>query len=91
MAHPSGFDAMGLPVPPERISEAYRHAKDMGLNTEDAFTIVGYMADALERDDPHRALRSSSVGFKAEKQPAPLDLTGRYRLLAVLCTDPPKR
>lgn len=89
MSAPNGFDAMGREVPSERVAEAYRHAKEMGLNTEDAFTVVGYMADAIERDDPYRALLDGSAGFK--KQIVPLDLTGRYRLMAVLCTDPSHR
>ena len=86
-----GYEAFGRPVPPERLTEAYRHAKDMGLGTEDAFTVVGWMADAIERDDPFRALKDSSESFSANKRIVPLDLTGRYRLMAVLCTPPPKR
>lgn len=88
MADPveSGYAAMGHPVPPERMGEAYRHAKEMGLGTEEAMTVVGWMADAIERDDPYRALQDRSAGFK--DQIVPLDLTGRYRLMAVLLTSP---
>jgi hypothetical protein len=42
------------------------------------------MADAIERDDPFRALQDSSASFN--DRIVPLDLTGRYRLMAVLLT-----
>lgn len=88
---PSDFDAMGHPVPAERVSAAYKAAKEMGLGTQDAMRVVGYMTDAIERDDPYRALKDSSAGFVAdagEGVNALLDLTGRYRLLATLCSHP---
>lgn len=72
-----GFEAMGHPVSDHRRETAYRHARDMGLSSEQSMRVVGAMADAVERDDPYRALGTAGE---------PLDITGRYRLLAVLCT-----
>lgn len=66
------------------MAAAYEAAKEMGLDTEQAMTIVGWMANALERDEPYTALMDRSAGFS--NQIVPLDLTGRYRLMATLLT-----
>lgn len=78
-----GFAAMGKPVPPHRKAEAMKHCKAMGLthNTEQLMTLIDGMSNKLERDDPYEAMR---IGMKY------LDLTGTYRLMAVLLCDPPK-
>ena len=77
----SGFDAMGKPVPMHRRTAALEHCRQMGLtNTEDAWNCVGGMAQQLERDRPYEAM---AAGMKY------LDLTGVYRLMAVLlCAEP---
>lgn len=73
-----GFDAMGKPVPQYRRQAGYDTCKDMGLNrAEDRWSVVNGMAEQLERDKPHEAME---IGMKY------LDLTGTYRLMAVLCT-----
>lgn len=94
---PTGFDAMGHPVPHERLADAYRAVKDMipGISTEDAMSLVGRVADRLERDDPYGALREATGAPVARHPSSPqrehvpqpgvrLDLTGGYRLLAHL-------
>lgn len=74
----SGFAAFGKPVPFYRRSAADAHMKAMGVTDAEArFTCIGAMSDAIARDDPHRAMQ------EAHKH---LDVTGVYRLLAVLCT-----
>lgn len=78
-----GFDAMGHPVPSNRLSAAYTAYRDMVPNasTEEAMTAVGRFAELVERDEPFNIV--GKVG-----DPSGLDLTGRYRILATLCTEP---
>ena len=73
----SGFNAMGKPVPFYRREAGYQHCKQMGLGSDGSFAAVGGMSEALERDEPHNAI---GAGMKY------LDLTGAYRLMAVLLT-----
>jgi hypothetical protein len=74
----SGFDAMGKPMPLHRCTVALHHCRDMGLtNTEQAMACVSGMAAQLARDEPYEAL---AVGMRY------LDITGCYRLIAVLLT-----
>lgn len=73
------FHAMGKPVPYLRRVKAESHLREMGLqDTGVMFTLVCRMAEALERDQPSEAMR---LGREQ------LDLTGTYRLMAVLCSD----
>jgi hypothetical protein len=72
-----GFAALGKPVPFWRQGAGYEHAKAMGLDSGRAFEIVGIFADKIKRDEPHAALEA---GLKY------LDVTGIYRLLAVMLT-----
>lgn len=72
-----GFDAMGKPIPSYRRQAAYAHCKDMGLDAEASWSAVSGMADQLERDKPYEAMEA---GMRW------LDLTGTYRLMAVLLT-----
>jgi hypothetical protein len=73
-----GFGAMGKPIPPHRRQAAYEHVKAMGVKDSDqAMTLVGTVADQLERDKPYEAM---AAGMKH------IDLTGTYRLMAVLLT-----
>lgn len=77
----SGFNAMGKPVPMFRRQAALDHCKAMGLtDTQDAWACVGRMSEALERDEPYKAMEAGMVY---------LDLTGTYRLMAVLLSAEP--
>jgi len=97
---PSGFDAFGHPVPAHRLTSAYNAVKEMipDISTEDAFSIVGKCANCIERDQPFEILGSVTqeqaiinwlkTGRGNAQVLGPhlsrIDLTGRYRLLAVL-------
>lgn len=75
---PSGFNAMGHPIPLDRASEALQHLRIMwpDITTEKAMEIVGQMSEALRRDDPYGAQKA---GMKAG-----LDLCGTHRVMSVL-------
>lgn len=74
----SGFNAFGKDVPPHRRQAAYEHCKSMGLtDSEDMWTCVNGMAEQIARDEPYEAMK---IGMRY------VDLTGTYRLIAVLCT-----
>lgn len=73
-----GFNAMGKPVSFARRQAGYDHCKDMGLKShDDRMAVVNAVANKLERDQPYEAM---SEGMRY------LDLTGTYRLMAVLLT-----
>lgn len=74
-----GFAAMGQPVPFYRQQAAYEHATSMGCEKAAAHSCVGAMAEALARDKPYEAMEA---GMRY------VDLTGTYRLMAVLLTSP---
>lgn len=94
------MNAMGHPIPFERMQAAYEAVKDMvpGISTEDAMILVGRVAGALERDQPYEAMRLATkapierglaaLPAESDYPPVLLDLTGGYRLLAHLLTDP---
>lgn len=71
----SGFAAMGKPVPFYRQQVGYEHCKAMGLDSESAFSAVRVMSEQLQRDKPAEAMESALKY---------LDVTGVYRLMAVL-------
>lgn len=73
----NGFDAMGKPVPFYRRQAAYDTCREIGLGTEAAYSAVSGMAEQLGRDQPYEAM---AAGMKY------LDLTGTYRVMAVLLT-----
>lgn len=73
----SGFNRMGHPIPARARAIGYEHCKEMGLNSARAWECVQAVADQLERDKPYEA---QAAGMKF------LDLTGTYRLFAVLLT-----
>ena len=74
-----GFDAFGKFVDPSRRAAAYQHCKQMGLiDPQEAWECVNGMAEQVARDQPYEAIR---IGMRY------VDLTGCYRLLAVLCTE----
>jgi len=78
----TGFGAMGKPVPFYRRQAAMDHARAMGVDKKMAMEVAGKMAEALERDKPYEAMQAGTQV---------LDLTGTYRLMAVLCTAPKPR
>ncbi len=72
-----GFAAMGKPIPDYRRDEAYRTCRrEFEMSSSKAMGTVQGMADSLERDKPYQAL---AAGMKYG-----VDLTGSYRLMAVL-------
>lgn len=78
MKIPSGFEALGKPIPLWRKQEAYTCCSLMGSGDPGAnMEVVGLMSTALERDHPYDALEAGQKVF---------DLTGAYRLMAVLLT-----
>lgn len=71
-----GMSAMGKPVPLWRRDAALKHYRDMGgSKTEKAMYHINRMADRLERDQPYEAMQEGMFI---------VDLTGTYRLMAVL-------
>lgn len=83
----SGFDAMGHQVPPFRKTEGEKHLKSMGFNkpgdAERRYDLIARMSDQIARDNSHGAME--------EAYKMGLDVTGVYRLLAVLlCAEEPK-
>ena len=73
-----GFANIGKPIPSFRQDEAYRTCrKEFGMDANKSFSTVQGIVGALERDRPHEAM---SLGMRH------VDLTGVYRLFAVLLT-----
>jgi hypothetical protein len=73
----TGFAAMGAPIPFSRRQAAYDCAKGMGVEADDCFTLTDAMSQQLERDKPYEA-QQTALKY--------VDLTGAYRLMAVLLT-----
>ena len=71
----SGFAAMGSRVPNYRRDAAYQWLRSIGIDREQSWSTVVRMAECLERDEPH-------VAMKAAEEI--VDLTGAYRLMALL-------
>lgn len=82
----NGFEAMGHAVPAFRKTAGEAALKDMGFdgptNSEKRYDIVARMSSCIERDNSHEALE---LALKEG-----LDVTGCYRLLAVLLCEPEK-
>ncbi len=74
-----GFAAMGKPIPLYRKQAAFEHCREIGLDTPKSWAVVNDMSDKLQRDKPYEA---QAGGMKY------LDLTGTYRIMAVLLTSP---
>lgn len=73
---PTGFNALGHPVPATRKQAGYELCLKMGIQDKDvAWHLIEDMARLIERDKPFEA---QELGLKH------LDLTGHYRLMAVL-------
>jgi len=76
---PSGFNAMGHPVPMSRRANAYQHCKNMGcLDDAVIWVTINAMSNHLCRDNPYLAMQE---GMRL------VDLIGTYRLMAVLLTN----
>lgn len=89
---PSGFAAYGFPVPSYRKHAAHANYRDMNpdISTEDATRDIDTLCQFIERDQPYEAegywrKEMDGAGYAASPRRA-LDLTGYYRLLAVLMT-----
>jgi hypothetical protein len=76
-----GMNNMGKPIPDFRRDNAYHDCKAMGLGSADAMAAVSECAEQLERDKPYEA-QGRAMKY--------LDLTGAYRLFAVLLVSPEK-
>lgn len=77
-----GFANMGKPIPAFRRQAAYDWLRSLGLTPERADKGVSGMCAALERDKPYDAMQAGMLV---------VDLTGTYRLMAVLLTSPKPR
>jgi hypothetical protein len=73
------MDNMGKPIPVSRKEWAYELLKEWGLTPDTATGLISKMSEQLERDKPYEAMEACK-DF--------VDLTGAYRLMAVLLTDP---
>lgn len=96
----TGFNAMGKPVPPNRVQKGYILIKEiLGCNNEQAWNIVNRCKILIEKDmaayiigvvSLEQGFRKELFGAKykyADEMLASIDLTGRYRLLAEILTD----
>lgn len=73
-----GFNAMGKRVPLARKNRALAHIREMGVtDAQRAMECIDGMSEQIERDQPYKAYE---VAMKY------VDLTGTFRLFAVLCT-----
>lgn len=71
-----GMNSMGKPISFSRRAAADSHCKEMGMKDADKrIAVVNGMSEYLERDKPYEAIQE---GMRY------LDLTGTYRLMAVL-------
>lgn len=82
----TGFNAMGMTVPSNRKQNAYETIKQImpKASNDLAQSIVSKCSAIIERDEPFRIV---GANHELDKDLATIDLTGRYRLMAVLLTD----
>ncbi len=82
----SGFQAIGKPIPSHRLTNAYQTVKEIlpNVSTETAMSIVGKAASHLEHDTPHELI---GAVYSLQNDLKLIDVTGRYRLMAVLLTN----
>lgn len=72
-----GFGNMGKPIPDFRKDEAYRTCRqEFGMDASKSMGTVQGCAQSLERDKPYEAMEAAMKYG--------VDLTGAYRLIAVL-------
>jgi hypothetical protein len=99
----TGFNAMGKPVPVNRLQKGYKAVKEILPNVENelAWVIANRCKNFIERDECSYLIGYTSLrelllkeldfgGIRqnaADKYIAMIDLTGRYRLLAEMLTD----
>lgn len=96
----TGFNAMGLSVPANRLQTGYETVKEMlGCNNETAMLIARRVARFIEKDmisyiigdvclaDTLKRQLFDSSPVAVDEEIASIDLIGRYRLLAVMLTD----
>ncbi len=69
------MNMMGKPILMKARAEGYEHCKAMGLTPARSMECVNAVAEQLQRDKPYEA---QAAGMKF------LDLTGTYRLFAVM-------
>lgn len=77
-----GFANMGKPIPFWRQQNGYDDCRQMGLTEVNAHAAVSEVSEQLARDKPYEAM---AAGMKY------LDLTGTYRLFAVLLISPQRK
>lgn len=96
----TGFNAMGMPVPVNRLHAGYKTVKEiLDCDNELAWSIANRCKYYIEKDKCayiigmvsledilKKELFTSNKGY-ADAVLASIDLTGRYRLLAVMLTD----
>ena len=84
--YPAGFKGFGNPVPSNRTSKAYKTVKEIlpGASSELAYSIVSKSAEYIRKDEPFKII-GAVEGLDEDLKK--IDVTGRYRLLAVLLTD----
>lgn len=70
------MNAMGHPIPSEGREAGYRACRAMGLDAADAWELTGRVARLMEDDQPYEAEQVALA--------SPLDVTGYYRLAAIL-------
>lgn len=77
----TGMAAMGKPIPYNRKSAALETVRAMvpGISTEEGMAVVDSVSLLLQRDQPYQAQKAA---LKT------LNLTGTYRLIAVLLSEP---
>ena len=81
----SGFNSFGKLVPGVRMQKGYETVKEMlNCDNELASYIVGKCSELIKQDKPFEIV-GAIEGL--DKDLAKIDLTGRYRLLAVLVND----
>ena len=96
----SGWNAMGKPVPKNRLSKGYKAVKEMlECDNETAWAVAIRAQHYIEKDDCAMVIGHPTLGEamkralfdKGTKDPDDyiglIDLTGRYRLLAEMLTD----
>lgn len=71
------FGALGYIVPNFRRENANKFLKDIGVKTEDRFSIIQKACDCILRDNPHSAMDEISKE---------VDVTGTYTVMSYLLT-----
>lgn len=82
----SGFSAIGKAIPSHRLSNAYKTVKEIlpNISTEIAMSIIGKAASHIEHDDCNALI---GLVYSLDNDLKLIDVTGRYRLMAVLLTN----